>query len=102
MIALKTLGFPLSRIADLLHGKSADLGPRLVIQRGALQKVRQRAERGLAMLSTWTEAAPGPLRQRVLCHIVGKAEWRASSARFQPQVGRGASTAKGTVQATAS
>ncbi|HEV7344933.1 MAG TPA: MerR family transcriptional regulator [Devosia sp.] len=52
VLALKNLGLTLSRIADLLHGKSADLGRTLAVQREALQGVRRRAEHGLAMIET--------------------------------------------------
>jgi len=50
VLALKTLGLSLSSIANLLRGKSTDLGRTLAIQRDALQGVRGRAERGLAMI----------------------------------------------------
>jgi DNA-binding transcriptional MerR regulator len=50
VLALKTLGLSLSSIADLLHGKSSDLGRTLAIQHEALQAIRERAARGLAMI----------------------------------------------------
>jgi DNA-binding transcriptional MerR regulator len=52
VLALKTLGLSLSRIADLLDGKSTDLGRTLAIQREALEGLCQRAQRGLAMIGT--------------------------------------------------
>ena len=50
VLALKTLGLSLSSIANLLQGKAADLGRTLAIQHEALQDVRARAGRGLAMI----------------------------------------------------
>ena len=59
VLALKTLGLSLSRIADLLHDKSVDLGRTLAVQREALQGVRHRAQRGLAMIDALGEKVAG-------------------------------------------
>lgn len=58
-LALKTLGLSLSRIADLLDGKSTDLGRTLAVQREALEGICQRAQRGLAMIGTLQDKLAG-------------------------------------------
>lgn len=59
VLALKALGLSLSRIADLLDGKSTDLGRTLAVQREALQGVCQRAQRGLAMIGILQDKLAG-------------------------------------------
>lgn len=59
VLALKALGLSLSRIADLLDGKSTDLGRTLAVQREALQGICQRAQRGLAMIGTLQDKLAG-------------------------------------------
>lgn len=50
VLALKSLGFSLARIAELLQGHPTDLGRLLDMQRDTLNETRQRAERGLATI----------------------------------------------------
>lgn len=59
VLALKAFGLSLSRIADLLNGKSTDLGRTLAVQREALQGICQRAQRGLAMIGTLQDKLAG-------------------------------------------
>ncbi|KRA99620.1 transcriptional regulator [Devosia sp. Root685] len=59
ILALKALGLSLSRIADLLDGKSTDLGRTLAIQREALEGVLKRAHRGLAMIGALQDKLAG-------------------------------------------
>lgn len=50
ILALKRLGFSLSRITALLHGKAVDLAGILGIQHELLAEQRERAEQGLALV----------------------------------------------------
>lgn len=51
ILALKLLGLSLSRIAQLLEGKPADLTRTLTLQNEALHAIRDRADRGLLLIA---------------------------------------------------
>jgi DNA-binding transcriptional MerR regulator len=51
IVALKSFGFPLSRIADLLSGALPDLGAFLALHERVLREERRRIDRALRLLS---------------------------------------------------
>lgn len=52
ILALKRLGLSLSRITQLLAGRTSDLAATLALQKSALIEARERAERGLSLIAT--------------------------------------------------
>jgi DNA-binding transcriptional MerR regulator len=52
VLALKQLGMSLASIAALLGGRATDLGGLLELQRDALARLKDRADRGLGIVST--------------------------------------------------